>query len=1233
MQTQEIHPFLNFILDEQTGRVTISGQSATLRDIAFLSYALIQQGETQRVLPLLRLLSGKNQKDQRALTDAALALWVIGEYLKVTEDATSKVELEGFLEETTALLDANWQKPQPHWLIPDSEGIFLSHLAMYFAAIQANVQHGVGEQGVRLLKAIRELVFAKFIKEGRVISQLGDTAIHGDIVTAAMPFGMLGIEDRILIEALYKLEETLVDQGVRFKIGDLSYGGCERPDLTCFLAWYYAKKGDTVRAKELLAHVETLQAEQGVLYEMDTATANEPLLLAYAMERSGKPAVSSWSSVLLGLAQASLGSGAVRSDSLDSVRLLHLPTGYDDPYVILPYERFPREPEAGDVVSVRLLTQPFQANQVVTVQAVVDGIPAAETIQALMRVTDEGEKVWEAQLGPYLAGDEVSYTFALQNGEKSIHSATYGFRVRSWTALERVHALETTADGFVAELVCGADPLRTVSLAFRADASGAVQLTFAAAGERISGQPAQQAAVAAQRARLEAEVREGKLALTLRSAEGELLKGFAAEGKPLIEALTDGSGTLHKLRLNWQTKPEHRWFGMGERFAHYEYSGHEVDQYVYNQYRDQGLKTYMPVPFAISSGGYAIFVDTPLYSTFRFHTRLSDLVEVEADVSSTQQLTVYLLADEPLTMVGQFTALSGKPNLPPKWSFGPWMSSNNWDSQEEVMKQAELTAKYQIPSTVLVIEQWSDEATFYIFNDAQYEVKEGGQSFRYEEFQFPEWGRWPNPKAMVEDLHEQGLKVLLWQIPIHKHMYGVAHGQRDQDEKTLLERGYCVKTAEGMPYTLPYNWFKDSHIMDFTNPDALKWWFDKRRYLAEEMGVDGFKTDGGEFVFGHHLQFHDGSTGREMRNLYPNLYVGSYYDFIQTYAKDGGITFSRAGYTGAQRYPLHWAGDERSTFEAFRSSMIAGLSSSMSGIPFWGWDLGGFHGDIPTAELFVRSAQMAAFCPVMQYHAETKGEFNQDRTPWNIAERTGQMIVIDLYKKYADVRMNLLPYIYDQAIRTSRTGLPMMRAMSLQYPADPRCTEMISEYMFGDSLLVAPVMDEGHFSKEIYFPEGLWLSLFDQEEVQGPCLLKVAAPLDRIPVYQKQDSVIALNLAENYSLGDHVGNRVDRYEQLCFRVYVATELETVFEDDLGNVLTISVTKVKGQTQLQWSGNSCQLITFILTQRDVGSVVSTYETMLSPVQQMAQLQDGHYFISPAEVFIAVRDSAGSLVIDR
>ncbi|MEC0148336.1 hypothetical protein, partial [Paenibacillus alginolyticus] len=496
MQTIDSNQNVKYFLDEHTGQVTISGQLATFRDIAFLSYALIQRGEAERVLPVLRLMNSDQFKGKLALTDAALRIWAFGEYLKVTEDQDFKLEIEGIIEDTTLLLDSNWQKPQPHWLQHGNEGIYLSHLAMYFSAVQANIQNGVGERGVRLLKAIRELVFASFIKEGRVISELGDTAIHGDILTAAIPFGMLGIEDRILIEALYKLEETLVSKGVRFKAGDTFYGGCERSDLTCLLAWYYAKKGDTVRAKELLTHVESLRKENAKLYEVEASTAKEPLLLAYWCEHAGEPPVSTWGGVLLELAQAALISSDVRSESLDSVTLVHQPTGYDDPYVILPYERFPRHPEAGDSVLVRLLTQPFQASQVVTVQAAVNGIPAAEAVTAVMKVTDGGEKVWEAQLGPYLTGDEVSYAFALQSGSKSLSSATYSFQVRAWTALERVHELCEKTDGFVVELGYGAEATRTAQLSFRSDESGAIKLTFAADGERLQGAPAQRAALA-----------------------------------------------------------------------------------------------------------------------------------------------------------------------------------------------------------------------------------------------------------------------------------------------------------------------------------------------------------------------------------------------------------------------------------------------------------------------------------------------------------------------------------------------------------------------------------------------------------------------------------------------------------------------------------------------------------------------------------------------------------------
>jgi alpha-glucosidase (family GH31 glycosyl hydrolase) len=372
-----------------------------------------------------------------------------------------------------------------------------------------------------------------------------------------------------------------------------------------------------------------------------------------------------------------------------------------------------------------------------------------------------------------------------------------------------------------------------------------------------------------------------------------------------------------------------------------------------------------------------------MYSQFHFGSQESDLLEIEADLGALSSgLSMYIFLGKPLTLIQQLTNVTVKPVLPPKWSFGPWMSSNNWDSQAEVMKQVELTNQYEIPSTVIVLEQWSDEATFYVFNDAQYEAVEGNEVLSYNDFTYPEWGRWPNPKKMVKDLHDNGLKVLLWQIPIQKYMYGITHEQKDNDEKAMLDNHYHIHRSNGAPYRIPYNWFKDCLLIDFTNEKGREWWFRKRQYLLDEVGIDGFKTDGGECILGHDMVFADGTSAAEMHNRYPLDYIGSYYEYVQQHTNGNGLTFSRSGYSGAQKYPMHWAGDERSTYEAFRASIIAGLTSGMSGIPFWGFDLGGFHGDIPTAELFVRSTQMAAFCPVMQYHAETKGEFNQDRTPW-----------------------------------------------------------------------------------------------------------------------------------------------------------------------------------------------------------------------------------------------------------
>lgn len=526
-----------------------------------------------------------------------------------------------------------------------------------------------------------------------------------------------------------------------------------------------------------------------------------------------------------------------------------------------------------------------------------------------------------------------------------------------------------------------------------------------------------------------------------------------------------------------------------------------VDVYVYNQYKDQGIRTYIPMPYFLSSGGYGVWLDTDRYTEFDMCSGGRTYWQAEVQ---TEALSWYCFAGTPKEMISQFTAVSGRPAMLPEWAFGPWMSSNNWDSEAEVRKRVELTKKYDIPSTVLVIEAWSDEATYYIFNDAVYKENSGEKGFSYDEFDFPEWGRWPDPKGMVEYLHENGLKCILWQIPIVKYINSLHHLQKDRDEEYALEHGFCAKKKDGTPYRMPEGWFTDSLLVDFTGRGAADWYMDKRKYLVEDVKIDGFKTDGGEFVFGDDVQFSDGRTGREMRNAYPNLYIGEHYRYI--HEKRGGIVFSRAGYTGAAAMPAHWAGDERSTFSAFKRNLCAGLNAGISGIPFWGWDLAGFSGEIPSAELYARSASMAAFCPIMQYHAESKAEFSQDRTPWNIAERRNAPWVIDVYRYYAKLRMAMLPYIMEQAEKCVETGVPMMRALWVEFPEDRKAGEIFDQYMFGDDLMAAPVVEEGRTEREVYVPEGEWRNIFTGEVFCGGKTYTMKADVGEIIVLQRSGS-------------------------------------------------------------------------------------------------------------------------------
>ncbi|QFT87727.1 Alpha-xylosidase [Bacillus sp. THAF10] len=790
---------------------------------------------------------------------------------------------------------------------------------------------------------------------------------------------------------------------------------------------------------------------------------------------------------------------------VQETELNHHPLGNENKYEPQEFERSPRFPTSLEEVMIHF-TAPYHQDAMAYIE--VESLVELKKVNASF--VPGNKPYWEANIGSFPSHEEVSYTIHWINGDKRLTSETYRFFPLEEKSLRSFHGVQIKENLYRWE----AESLKGFSFLFDKDKK---QLIFTQEAPSVSGD---RVTVAVN----DVFADSGIPSFTLNSRLA-----------PIVVKM-DKEGTVQELSLHFHSLELEQFFGMGERYHTLEYRGEILDCYVYNQYRDQGARTYMPIPFFISSLEYGLHVDTSTYTRYDFARTEKDVLSVSIGMLKDQEVPLQFYTGSPKEVVSQFTQETGPAEMLPVWAFGPWMSSNNWDRDEVVREQIKRTTDLKIPSTVFVLEQWSDETTYYIFNDAIYEPTDGEGALKYEDYVFPEWGRWPDPKGLVQHINEHGMELILWQIPIMKYLNRRFHPQKDLDEDFMLKEKYFIKDGENLPYRMPEGWFKESLLMDFSNKKAAEWWFKKRQYLLD-IGVAGFKTDGGEMVFGDSIQFADGRTGSEMRNEYPNDYIQAYYEFAQAHRPNDAMTFSRAGYTGAQKFPSHWAGDERSTFDAFKRSLIAGLSSGMSGIFMWGWDLAGFNGEIPTAELFIRSAQMAAFCPIMQYHAESKAEFNQDRTPWNIAERTGDERAISGYRFYANIRMNLLPYIVEQARMSSEQGIPLMRAMLLEYPHDPNITKLYDQYFFGDNLLVAPVIEEGGNERSVYLPHGKWVGLFDKKVYEGAQTIHQKAALLEIPVYQRNNSCVITNVAkENKKLGSFVGNSTTDYQHACIHI-------------------------------------------------------------------------------------------------
>lgn len=584
------------------------------------------------------------------------------------------------------------------------------------------------------------------------------------------------------------------------------------------------------------------------------------------------------------------------------------------------------------------------------------------------------------------------------------------------------------------------------------------------------------------------------LSITLDMGEGvtlvtnqESLWQLKRLSAPLATALSyvvhrDGDGRIIQTTLEMDLPARHI-LGTGERFDAVDQKGRGSNGRVVEKFTNQGDMAYIPIPFFMTENGLGWYREGSIPAQMRFGDTLTITQRALGEVLSRDRL----LFGTPRKLLHDFIGLTGAMALPPEWAFGVWISGNGWKDDSQVDAQLEALKGHQYPASVMVLEQWSDEQTFYLWHDKHF----------------------PNPRQTVENIRNAGLRLLLWQIPVLKQDDVFPHSDVHQaDIQHAIQEGYVIRRADGSPYRINGLWFAGSLLPDFTNPKACAWWFSKRKHLLD-MGVEGFKTDGGEFLFEDDALLHNGLCGLEAHNLYPGQYVGAYQDFLRE-NRVQGLTFSRAAYLGCQTQPAHWAGDQESTWTELQAQLTAGISAGLSGLSFWGFDIGGFAGPLPEAELYLRATALACFCPIMQWHAEPPGGQyggelieNNDRSPWNLAEQLQDPRVLELGIAFARLREDLRPYLWQEAQHCVKASRPLMAHLCLDFPEDEKAWQVYDQYMLGRQLLIAPVVEKGAEARTLYLPKGLWEDYFTGERTRGGQFITVNAPLDRIPVFWK----------------------------------------------------------------------------------------------------------------------------------
>lgn len=569
-------------------------------------------------------------------------------------------------------------------------------------------------------------------------------------------------------------------------------------------------------------------------------------------------------------------------------------------------------------------------------------------------------------------------------------------------------------------------------------------------------------------------------------------------------------------------------YGLGERFSAFVKNGQSID--IWNE--DGGTSTqqaYKNIPFYVSNKGYGVFANHPEKVSFEVATE--NVAKVEFSVPG-ENLDYYIINGPTMKdVLVRYTDITGKPSLPAPWTFGLWLSTSfttNYD-EETVNRFVDGMLERGIPLSVFHFDCfWMKDFSWCDFT----------------------WDSrvFSDPVGMIKRLKAKGLKICVW---INSYV-----GQESSIFKEGVEGGYFIKRPNGDVWQWDM-WQPGLAIVDFTNPKACEWYAGKLEALLD-MGVDCFKTDFGERI-PTDVVYYDGSDPQKMHNYYTYLYNKTVYEVLKK--KKGekeAVLFARSATVGGQKFPVHWGGDCWSDYESMEQSLRGGLSLTSSGFGYWSHDIGGFE-CTSTPDVYKRWCAFGLLSSHSRLHGSTSY-----RVPWLYDEES-----VEVVRYFTKLKARLMPYLYRNAIETSRTGIPMMRSMALEFTEDKNCAYLANQYMLGDSLLVAPIFNEDSMA-EYYLPEGRWTSLLTGEEKAGGRWYREKHGYLSIPLYVKAGSIIALGGRDDNAVYDYA-------DGTCLKVYALEDGQSaetsVYNTENEEVIKAKVTRMGDQYDIQVSGGT------------------------------------------------------------